>query len=98
MTMYCAQCEQTSKGVACADVTPAPCGKTPTLAALQDLLIYGLKGVGQYAERSRAAGTRNPTIKAFVRDARAAKCLTPFRRFRRSYARFRALRSHAGAR
>ncbi len=41
--MFCNQCEQTNKGVGCATV--GVCGKTPEMAALQDLLIHQLKGI-----------------------------------------------------
>lgn len=39
--MFCNQCEQTSKG-GCINV--GVCGKNPDTAALQDLLLYALKG------------------------------------------------------
>ncbi|WP_297633358.1 hypothetical protein [uncultured Clostridium sp.] len=45
--MFCYQCEQRKKGKAC--TTLGECGKTPDIAALQDLIIYQLKGIGTYA-------------------------------------------------
>lgn len=69
VTMYCNQCEQTSKGVACTETTPAPCGKSPRVAALQDLLIYGLKGIAQYAVRARSMDARDPDVDSFALDA-----------------------------
>lgn len=45
--MFCYQCEQRKKGRAC--TTLGECGKTPEIAALQDLIIYQLKGIGTYA-------------------------------------------------
>lgn len=41
--MFCYQCEQTAGGKAC--TTFGVCGKSPTIAALQDLLIYQLQGI-----------------------------------------------------
>ena len=49
--MFCYQCEQTSKGTACTKI--GVCGKQPDVAALQDLLVYALKGLSQYAVEAR---------------------------------------------
>eukprot|EP00276_Gloeochaete_wittrockiana_P003842 CAMPEP_0184645228 /NCGR_PEP_ID=MMETSP0308-20130426/1735_1 /TAXON_ID=38269 /ORGANISM="Gloeochaete witrockiana, Strain SAG 46.84" /LENGTH=604 /DNA_ID=CAMNT_0027074095 /DNA_START=122 /DNA_END=1936 /DNA_ORIENTATION=- len=49
--MFCYQCEQTNKSVGC--TTSGVCGKTPTVAAMQDLLIYVLKGVSFYIARTQ---------------------------------------------
>ena len=46
-SMFCYQCEQTAKGEGCTRV--GVCGKEPEVATLQDLLIYALKGLSQYA-------------------------------------------------
>ena len=45
--MFCYQCEQTVGGKGCTKV--GVCGKTPDVAALQDLLVNQAKGVGFYA-------------------------------------------------
>ncbi|MHC1748218.1 MAG: hydroxylamine reductase [Cellulosilyticaceae bacterium] len=45
--MFCYQCEQTAGGKGCTKL--GVCGKTPEVAALQDLLIYQLKGISCYA-------------------------------------------------
>ena len=47
MAMFCNQCEQASKGVGC--TTVGVCGKSPQVAALQDLLIHQLKGIAAIA-------------------------------------------------
>ena len=52
--MYCHQCEQTAKGIACE--VSGVCGKKPEVAALQDLLLYGLKGLSIYADKARQLG------------------------------------------
>lgn len=47
--MFCYQCEQTAGGKGCTKV--GVCGKTPEIAALQDLLIYQIKGISCYAKQ-----------------------------------------------
>lgn len=44
--MFCYQCEQTAGGKGCTKL--GVCGKTPEIAALQDLLIYQIKGISCY--------------------------------------------------
>lgn len=44
--MFCYQCEQTAGGKGCTKL--GVCGKTPEVAALQDLLIYQIKGISCY--------------------------------------------------
>ena len=46
--MFCYQCEQTAGGKGCTKL--GVCGKTPEVAALQDLLIYQVKGISCYAK------------------------------------------------
>ena len=46
--MFCYQCEQTAGGKGCTKM--GVCGKTPEIAALQDLLVYQLKGISCYAK------------------------------------------------
>ncbi|MCJ7822972.1 MAG: hypothetical protein MUQ26_07865, partial [Armatimonadetes bacterium] len=52
--MFCYQCEQTAKGTGC--TVRGVCGKDPQTAALQDLLVYALKGLAMYAHRGRELG------------------------------------------
>ena len=52
--MFCFQCEQSSHGTGCTVV--GVCGKEPEVAALQDLLVYAVKGLSQYAHRLRGLG------------------------------------------
>jgi hydroxylamine reductase len=49
--MFCNQCEQTAQGVGCS--VHGVCGKNPDVAALQDLLIYALKGIAILAPAAR---------------------------------------------
>ena len=59
--MFCYQCEQTAKGEGCTRV--GVCGKQPEVAALQDLLIYGLKGLALYAIEGRKHGINEKEVK-----------------------------------
>ena len=54
MSMFCYQCEQTVNGKGC--TTFGVCGKSPEVAALQDLLVDAAKGISMYATRARALG------------------------------------------
>ncbi len=67
MNMFCYQCEQTAKGTGC--TVQGVCGKEAETAVLQDLLIYGLKGLGMYASRARALGAKNAEMDAFATEA-----------------------------
>ncbi len=64
MSMFCYQCEQTAKGTGCTKV--GVCGKGPDVAALQDLLIYTLKGVGFWATLAREKGASDEKINVFT--------------------------------
>lgn len=65
--MFCYQCEQTLHGDGCTD--SGVCGKDPSTAALQDLLLYGTKGVAMYANRARSMGAVDDVVDQFVIDA-----------------------------
>jgi len=65
--MFCYQCEQTKQGKACFDI--GNCGKEAQVAALQDLLLHQLKGIGMYATRARALGAVDNAIDRFVIEA-----------------------------
>ncbi|MFC1823568.1 hydroxylamine reductase [Thermodesulfobacteriota bacterium] len=62
--MFCYQCEQTAKGEGCTKI--GVCGKQPDVAALQDLLIYALKGLSLYAVEGRKVGVSDPEVNAFT--------------------------------
>ncbi|MCE5284612.1 MAG: hydroxylamine reductase [Pelosinus sp.] len=65
--MFCYQCEQTAGGKGC--VKMGVCGKTPEVAALQDVLIHSLKGIGYYGWQIIESGGEidTPTYK-FIMD------------------------------
>lgn len=54
--MFCYQCEQAAQGKGCNKI--GVCGKNPEVAALQDLLIYSLKGLSLYAHEARKEGIK----------------------------------------
>jgi hydroxylamine reductase len=62
--MFCNQCEQTSKGTGC--TIQGVCGKTPDVAALQDLLIYSLKSLSILATEAQKHGNIDDNLNHFV--------------------------------
>lgn len=67
MSMFCYQCEQTAKGIGC--TFQGVCGKDPTTATLQDLLVYATKGIAMYAHRARQLGATDREINVFTLEA-----------------------------
>ncbi len=65
--MFCYQCEQTAKGEGCTKI--GVCGKQPEVAALQDLLIYTVKGLSQVAVAARKTGVVDDSINRFTCEA-----------------------------
>ena len=65
--MFCFQCEQTAKGEGCTKI--GVCGKQPEVAALQDLLIYTVKGLSQVAVEGRNVGIKDSAIDHFTCEA-----------------------------
>jgi len=65
--MFCYQCEQTAKGEGCTKA--GVCGKQPDVAALQDLLIYGVTGLSLVAAEARRAGVTDGEVNAFTAEA-----------------------------
>ena len=62
--MFCYQCEQTAQGTGCTKI--GVCGKQPDVAALQDLLVYAMKGLSQYAVEARKAGIIDNAMNVFT--------------------------------
>jgi hydroxylamine reductase len=65
--MFCYQCEQTVGGKGCTAV--GVCGKTSSVAALQDLLIYSLKGLALYAVAGRQKGIQDKEANRFIPES-----------------------------
>ncbi|MDD3225708.1 MAG: hydroxylamine reductase [Clostridium sp.] len=66
-SMFCYQCEQTLGSKGC--VKSGVCGKNPTVANLQDVLIHELKGIGFYGQKNLERGLKiRSEINKFVVD------------------------------
>lgn len=65
--MFCYQCEQTAKGRGCTVV--GACGKDAEVAALQDLLIYTLRGLSQVISEARKLGVHSEQVDFFLCEA-----------------------------
>src|ERR1035437_5732234 len=64
MSMFCYQCQETTKGTGC--TTKGICGKTEDVANLQDLLIYTLKGIAMFAVQARELKTSSRVTNEFI--------------------------------
>lgn len=65
--MFCNQCEQTQNGTGCTDI--GVCGKDPDMQSLQEILLYGVKGMAAYANHARRLGKTDDSVSAFIEEA-----------------------------
>ncbi len=65
--MFCNQCEQTLNGSGCTDL--GVCGKDPDMQSLQEILLYGVKGMAAYANHARRLGKTDEAVSAFIEEA-----------------------------
>ena len=65
--MFCYQCEETAKGTGC--TVKGVCGKDEDIASLQDILLFGLKGIAAYAYHARELGGKDEQVDAFMHEA-----------------------------
>ena len=65
--MFCYQCEQTAKGQGC--TVAGVCGKSADVSALQDLLVYMLRGLSQLSIETGRAGVKDEGIDVFTCEA-----------------------------
>ena len=65
--MFCYQCEQTAGGTGCTKT--GVCGKNEDIQSLQDILIFGLKGIAAYAYHARELGAKDEQVDAFMHEA-----------------------------
>jgi len=65
--MFCFQCEETAKGEGC--TVQGVCGKTDTVANLQDLLIYLSKGISVYGVQAEELGIQDEAASEFVMES-----------------------------
>jgi hydroxylamine reductase len=66
-SMFCYQCEQTANGKGCTKV--GVCGKDANVSALQDLVIYALKGLSQVAVEARKYGISDKEANVYTLKA-----------------------------
>jgi len=62
--MFCNQCEQTAHGTGCVD--EGICGKDPDMQSLQEILLYGVKGLAAYSSHARRLGKTDEEVNAFI--------------------------------
>src|SRR5659263_521311 len=62
--MFCYQCSQTVMVEAC--TLKGVCGKEPTIARLQDNLIFAIKGISAYLYHARELGYTDDAVNAFI--------------------------------
>ncbi|MCI5159112.1 MAG: hydroxylamine reductase, partial [Candidatus Electrothrix sp. AUS1_2] len=65
--MYCNQCEQTAKGIACTAI--GVCGKNEQVADIEDVLIYALCGMSLFAHEARQKGITDEAVDRFTMEA-----------------------------
>jgi len=64
LDMFCYQCSQTARGTGC--TVRGVCGKEPTVARLQDNLLFAIKGISAYLYHARELGYSNEEVDAFI--------------------------------
>lgn len=64
--MFCHQCEQTPVG-GCRII--GVCGKDETIASLQDIIVFGLKGIAAYRTHAHQLGYTDPFVDATTHEA-----------------------------
>lgn len=67
IAMFCYQCSQTLMGTGC--TVRGVCGKEPTVARLQDNLLFAIKGISAYLYHARELGYADPEVDAFLERA-----------------------------
>ncbi|NER00778.1 MAG: hydroxylamine reductase, partial [Cyanothece sp. SIO2G6] len=65
--MFCEQCEQTASGDGCHQF--GACGKSPQVNAVQDLLVYCLRGLANVALTAQRQGIDTHTVDVFTCEA-----------------------------
>src|SRR5512141_1788286 len=66
--MFCNQCEQAQAGIGCA-TSVGVCGKSADVQSLQEIILYGLKGMAAYAHHARRLGKSDESVSAFTEEA-----------------------------
>ena len=66
--MFCNQCEQAKGTTGCVGEVGV-CGKDADVQCMQELILYGLKGMAAYASHARRLGKVDEAVDAFIEDA-----------------------------
>jgi hydroxylamine reductase len=66
--MFCNQCEQAADARGCSGAAGI-CGKNADVQSLQEILLYGLKGMAAYASHARRLGKHDEAVSAFIEEA-----------------------------
>lgn len=70
LPFICNQCEQTAHGCGCEiNSRQGVCGKNEDIESLQQILLYGVKGMAAYAAHARRLGKSDENVSAFIEDA-----------------------------
>lgn len=64
LDMFCYQCSQTAWGTGC--TVRGVCGKEPTVARLQDNLIFAMKGISAYNSHANELGYTDSDVDKFL--------------------------------
>lgn len=67
MNMFCYQCQEAAKGSGCE--VKGVCGKTPEVSALQDLLVYQVKGLSVFTNALRLLEIEHDAANTFITDS-----------------------------
>lgn len=63
--MFCNQCEQIFPPTGCAN-SLGVCGESADVQSLQELLLYGLKGIAACADQARRLGKYEKAVSVFI--------------------------------
>ena len=66
--MNCNQCEQAYRGTGCVNAVGV-CGKSEDVESVQEIILYGLKGMAAYANHARRLGKTDEKVSAFIEEA-----------------------------
>ena len=66
--MFCNHCEQSFCGTGCNN-NVGICGKDEDVQSVQELILYGLKGMAAYANHARRLGKSDESVSAFIEEA-----------------------------
>jgi len=62
--MFCYQCQEASKGTGC--TSGGVCGKSNTVSDIQDLAIYGAKGLAYINEIANKEGVEDKEVNEYL--------------------------------